>query len=97
MTVTWKVLLPASPDTVPLSATPAAASDALITLLPSTKDIVTTGPVSATVTAWLASADWLPRASVTCADTVAVPLASVTASAEGIVAVQLPPLPTVAM
>ena len=61
------------------------------------KNIVTDGPVSATVTDWLTSVDWLPWASVTCADTVAVPLASVTASAEGIVAVQLPPVPTVAV
>ena len=62
-----------------------------MTLLPSIALMLTVGSVSATVTAWLASADWLPRASVTCADTVAVPLARVTASAEGIVAVQAYP------
>ena len=50
--------------------------------------IVTAGPVSATVTLWVAMVDWLPLASVTCAGTVAVPLASVVASVEGIVALQ---------
>ena len=55
--------------------------------------IVTAGPLSATVTLWVAMVDWLPLASVTCADTVAVPLASVVASVEGIVALQVVPAP----
>src|SRR5260370_939037 len=50
--------------------------------------IAIVGTVSATVTAWVATADWLPLASVTCADTVAVPLANSAASLEGIVALQ---------
>ena len=58
-----------------------------MTLLPSTAAMVTVGPVSATVTVWLALA-WLPLASVTVAATVAVPLANAVASVEGIVAVQ---------
>src|SRR5580704_1251782 len=87
---TVKVLLAAIPLTVPLSATPCAASAALMTLLPSTALMVSAGPVSATVTAWLAVAT-LPLMSVTCADTVAVPLASVVASLEGIVALQAVP------
>src|SRR5207248_1726271 len=90
VTVTWKVLLAAIPVTVPVSGTPPAAfaSAKLITLLPSTNATVTAGPVSATVTLWVAIADELPLASVTWADTVAVPLASASASVEGIVALQ---------
>ena len=61
-----------------------------MTLLPSTRSIVSVGPVSATVTVWLAVA-WLPLASLTCAETVAVPLASAVASLAGIVALQLVP------
>ncbi len=56
------------PETVPVSGTPAAASVALMTLLPSTAAMVTVGPVSATVTVWVASGDTLPLASVTCAE-----------------------------
>src|ERR1700691_155311 len=78
--------------TVPVRATPAAASESLMTLLPSTAAIVMVGPLSATVTAWVAVA-WLPLASVTVAATVAVPLASAVASAEGIVALQVVPAP----
>jgi hypothetical protein len=63
-----------------------------MTLLPSTGAIVTVGPVSATVTLWLTTA-WLPLASVTCAETVAVPLARAVASAAGIVALQAVPAP----
>ncbi len=97
MTVTLKVELAAIPETVPVSGTPAAASVALMTLLPSTAAMVTVGPVSATVTVWVASGDTLPLASVTCADTVAVPFASAVASVEGMVAVQaVPALLTVA-
>src|SRR5580704_219781 len=87
---TVKVLLAAIPLTVPLSATPCDASAALMMLLPSIAAIVSVGPVSATVTAWLAVAE-LPLASVTWADTVAVPLASAWASVDGIVALQLVP------
>src|SRR5579863_6008559 len=47
--------------------------------------------VSSTVTSWVATNDWLPLASVTWADTVAVPLASAVASLEGIVAVHAVP------
>ena len=66
--------------------------------LTATAAIVTVGKVSATVTLWLAGADWLPLLSVTCADTVAVPLASELASLEGIVAVQpVPAASTVAV
>jgi len=61
-------------------------------LLPSISAIVTVGSVSATVTLWLTSVDWLPWASVTCADTVAVPLASVTHRPKD-VAVQAVPAP----
>src|SRR5437762_11416717 len=57
--------------------------------LPIANAIVAAGPVSATVTLWVAIADELPLASVTWADTVAVPLASASASVEGIVALQL--------
>ena len=58
-----------------------------MTLLPSTAAMVTVGPVSATVTVWLAVA-WLPLASVTSAVTVAVPLARLVASLAGMVALQ---------
>src|SRR5207248_2069665 len=70
--------------------TPAASSLRLRILSPAIGVvIVTAGKVSATVTLWVASADELPLASVTWADTVAVPLASASASVEGIVALQL--------
>src|SRR5207248_1914268 len=92
VTVTWKVLLAAIPVTVPVRLTPAAAS--LQIGRASRRDrvlIAAVGEVSETITLWVASADELPLASVTWADTVAVPLASASASVEGIVALQLVP------
>src|SRR5207244_2654634 len=74
---------------VPEMVTPAAASALLMILSPAIGVVIATvGNVSATVTLWVASADGLPLASVTWADTVAVPLASASASVEGIVALQ---------
>src|SRR5205814_1871484 len=89
VTVTWKVLLAAMPVTVPVMLTPAPAS-LRSTIFPYATLFrsVTAGQVSATVTLWVAIADELPLASVTWADTVAVPLASASASVEGIVALQ---------
>src|ERR1700684_669724 len=92
VTVTLKVELAARPLTVPVSGTPAQAAEALRALLPSTGAIVLVGPLSATVTAWVAVA-WLPLASVIVAATVAVPLASAVASVAGIVALQGVPAP----
>src|SRR5207248_1127829 len=89
VTVTWKVLLAAMPVTVPVRLTPAAASLRLRILSPAIGVVIATvGKVSATVTLWVAIADGLPLASVTWADTVAVPLASASASVEGSVALQ---------
>src|SRR5271156_2778777 len=62
-----------------------------MTLLPSTAAMVTVGPVSATVTVWVAVAV-LPLTSVTTAETVAVPLASAVASVAGMVALQAVPV-----
>src|SRR6202140_1606358 len=62
-----------------------------MTLLPSTGAIVSVGPVSATVTVWLALA-WVPLASLTCADTVAGPLARAVTSLAGVAAGH-PPAP----
>src|SRR5438045_2704246 len=77
---------------VPVRVTPAAASLRLRILSPAIGVVIATvGKVSATVTLWVAIADGLPLASVTWADTVAVPLASASASVEGIVALQLVP------
>ena len=87
-----KLRLAATPLIEPPSVTPAAAFAALITLVPSTALIVTTGPVSATVTLWLKLAV-LPLPSVTWPAIVAVPLASAVASVDGIVALQLVPAP----
>src|SRR5271154_6142040 len=89
MVAIWPLTAALPAIAVPLTVTPAAASLLLIILSPATGVvIVTVGPVSATVTLWVAIADLLPLTSVTCADTVAVPLASTVASAAGIVALQ---------
>src|SRR5437764_14164832 len=62
---------------VPEMVTPVAASLRLRILSPAIGVVIATvGKVSATVTLWVASADELPLASVTWADTVAVLLAS---------------------
>src|SRR5205807_3806065 len=89
VSVTLNVLLPAPAVAVPVRVTPADASLRLMILSPATGVVIATvGNVSATVTLWVASADGLPLASVTWADTVAVPLASASASVAGIVALQ---------
>src|SRR5262249_61322484 len=83
----------ASPVSLLLSRRPPPASAFFpyTTLFRSTGSIVTVGSVSTTVTRRIAGIDTLPSISVTVTDTVAVPLASVLASAVGIVAVQLVP------
>ncbi len=89
----------ARPLEPPVSVTPAVAlaSAALSTSLPATASKLSDGPVNATVKSCVAVAETLPWASVTCAESVAGPFASCTASLFGIVAVQPPPLPTVAV
>ena len=96
-TVTLKVAPAARPVTEPVIATPDAerASAKLMRLSPSTGLIVIVA-ASSTLTVCVTTADTLPYASVACALTVAAPLGNVTASTEGIVAVQAPFGPTVA-
>src|SRR5438552_8702945 len=87
--VVWQVLSAVMAVTVPVRLTPAAASLRLTILSPAIGVVIATvGKVSATVTLWVAITDGVPLASVTWADTVAMPLASASASVEGIVALQ---------